>query len=216
MLVGALACFVHGLFPGSVRAGQRHYSHPPSPHGEPPYRAAGQSRPQHGRRSGRLTDASASKPVLESATFHCHATFIPTGEVIKQRRAPMETPVRISFQGSTPSEALTNLISEHLDTLERLHGRLTSCQVVVQVPDRHHRTSNLYSINIHLVLPGQYRHQYRSHATGRLAVCRSRVRRQRCLPASQAPDQGRRASSGQARSRTSHERVERTLDRPPS
>ena len=60
----------------------------------------------------------------------------------------METPVRISFQGSTPSEALSNLISEHLETLERLHGRLTSCQVVVQVPDRHHRTSNQFRVGL--------------------------------------------------------------------
>ena len=66
----------------------------------------------------------------------------------------METPVRISFQGSTPSEALSALISEETDALERYHGRLTSCQVVVKVPDRHHRNGGLYSVNIHVVLPG--------------------------------------------------------------
>ena len=66
----------------------------------------------------------------------------------------METPVRISFQGSTPSEALTNLINEHVEGLERLYGRMTSCQVVVRVPDRHHRSGGLFAVNIHIVLPG--------------------------------------------------------------
>ena len=66
----------------------------------------------------------------------------------------METALRISYQGGTPSEALNSLINDHVETLEKIHGRLTSCQVIVQVPDRHHRTSNLFSVNIHIALPG--------------------------------------------------------------
>ena len=127
----------------------------------------------------------------------------------------METPVRISFQGSTPSEGLTNLISEHLDTLERLHGRLTSCQVVVQVPDRHHRTSNLYSINIHLVLPGNIdinvdqTTQDDSRFADPVFAVNDAFRRAKRLIKEKS-----RKQRGEVKNL--HERVERTLDRPPS
>ncbi|MBN9512887.1 MAG: HPF/RaiA family ribosome-associated protein [Alphaproteobacteria bacterium] len=127
----------------------------------------------------------------------------------------METPVRISFQGSTPSEGLTNLISEHLDTLERLHGRLTSCQVVVQVPDRHHRTSNLYSINIHLVLPGNIdinvdqTPQDDSRFADPVFAVNDAFRRAKRLIKEKS-----RKQRGEVKNL--HERVERTLDRPPS
>ena len=125
----------------------------------------------------------------------------------------METPVRISFQGSTPSEGLTNLISEHLDTLERLHGRLTSCQVVVQVPDRHHRTSNLYSINIHLVLPGNidinvdHTPQDDSRFSDPVFAVNDAFRRAKRLIKEKS-----RKQRGEVKNL--HERVERTLDRP--
>ncbi|MCA0249912.1 MAG: HPF/RaiA family ribosome-associated protein [Proteobacteria bacterium] len=127
----------------------------------------------------------------------------------------METPVRISFQGSTPSEALSNLISEHLETLERLHGRLTSCQVIVQVPDRHHRTSNLYSVNIHLVLPGNidinvdHTPQDDSRFSDPVFAVNDAFRRAKRLIKEKS-----RKQRGEVKNL--HERVDRTLDRPPS
>jgi len=66
----------------------------------------------------------------------------------------METPLRISFQGSDVSEALSQMIVGHVDALEHLYGRLTACHVIIRVPDKHHRTSGLYNANIHLTLPG--------------------------------------------------------------
>ncbi len=62
----------------------------------------------------------------------------------------METPLKISFQGGDTSEALSQLITGHVGTLEQLHGRMTACHVVVKIPDKHHRTSNLFSANIHM------------------------------------------------------------------
>ena len=127
----------------------------------------------------------------------------------------METPVRISFQGSTPSESLSNLISEHLEALERLYGRLTSCQVVVQVPDRHHRTSNLYSVNIHLMLPGNidinvdHTPQADSRFSDPVFAVNDAFRRAKRLIKEKA-----RKQRGEVKNL--HERVERTLDRPPS
>ncbi|SJZ75466.1 Sigma 54 modulation protein / S30EA ribosomal protein [Enhydrobacter aerosaccus] len=65
----------------------------------------------------------------------------------------METPLRLTFHGGETSEALSTLIREHVEELERLYGRLTSCNIVVQVPDRHHRVA-LYAVNLHIVMPG--------------------------------------------------------------
>jgi len=63
----------------------------------------------------------------------------------------METPLKISFQGSIPSDALSGLIGEHAEALEKLYGRMTACHVMVQVPDRH---SGLFAVHIHITLPG--------------------------------------------------------------
>jgi ribosome-associated translation inhibitor RaiA len=62
----------------------------------------------------------------------------------------MQTPVKISFQGSQPSDALTQLIREEVDALEKVHGRLTSCHVTVRVPPRR----KFYAVNIRMTLPG--------------------------------------------------------------
>jgi ribosome-associated translation inhibitor RaiA len=66
----------------------------------------------------------------------------------------MRTPLRVSFQGSAPSDALRQMIVEHADALERFHDRLTSCHVVVKVPDDHHRSGGHYEVSIHLTMPG--------------------------------------------------------------
>ncbi len=66
----------------------------------------------------------------------------------------METSLRISFQGSDVSEALSQMIVDHVDGLEHLYGRPTACHVVIKAPDKHHRTSGHFSAHIHLTLPG--------------------------------------------------------------
>ena len=40
----------------------------------------------------------------------------------------METPLKISFQGGDASEALSGLISENVEALEKVHGRMTACR----------------------------------------------------------------------------------------
>ena len=66
----------------------------------------------------------------------------------------METPLKISFQGGDTSDALRQLVVEHVDSLEQLYGRLTACHIAIKVPDKHHRTSGLFSAKIHMTLPG--------------------------------------------------------------
>ena len=126
----------------------------------------------------------------------------------------METSLRISFQGSDTSDALRQMIVEQVDALEQLHGRLTACHVVMRVPDKHHRTSGLYSANIHMTLPGgiDINVDHTPQADDRFAS-----------PQFAVTDAFRRAKrlikdhvhKQRGAVKTLHERVDRTLDRPP-
>jgi ribosome-associated translation inhibitor RaiA len=125
----------------------------------------------------------------------------------------METPLRISFQGSDPSDALRQMIVEQVDGLEQLYGRLTACHVVIQVPDKHHRTSGLYSANIHMTLPGgidinvDHAPQGDNHFADAQAAVHDAFRRAKRLLKDRAQKQ-------RGDVKTLHERIERTLDRP--
>ena len=126
----------------------------------------------------------------------------------------METPLKISFQGGDSSEALSQLIAGHVDTLEQLHGRMTACHVVVKIPDKHHRTSNLFSANIHMTLPGgiDINIDHTPQADDRFASPQFAVndafrRAKRLLKD--------RAQKQRGEVKTLHERIERTLDQPP-
>ncbi|MSP74574.1 MAG: hypothetical protein EXR12_00415 [Rhodospirillaceae bacterium] len=126
----------------------------------------------------------------------------------------METPLKISFQGGDTSEALSQLITEHVDTLEQLYGRMTACHVAVKIPDKHHRTSNLFSANIHMTLPGgiDINIDHTPQADARFAnpqfAVNDAFRRAKRLLKDRA-----RKQRGEVK--TLHERIERTLDQPP-
>ena len=126
----------------------------------------------------------------------------------------MNTQLKISFQGSDPSEALRGMIVEHVEALEHVHGRLTACHVAIRVPDKHHRTSGLYSANIHLTLPGgiDINVDHTPQADDRFAN-----------PQFAVTDAFRRAKrlikehvhKQRGEVKTLHERIDRTLHRPP-
>lgn len=126
----------------------------------------------------------------------------------------METPLRISFQGSDVSEALNEMIVEHVDSLERLYGRLTACHVVIRVPDKRHRTGGLYSANIHLTLPGgiDVNVDHTPQADDRFSnpqfAVNDAFRRAKRLVKERAHKQ-------RGEVKKLRERVDRTLDRPP-
>jgi ribosome-associated translation inhibitor RaiA len=126
----------------------------------------------------------------------------------------METPLKISFQGGDASDALSQMITEHMEALEQLHGRMTACHVVIKIPDKHHRTSGLFSANIHMSLPGgidiNVDHTPQADdrfASPQFAVNDSFRRAKRLLK--------ERAQKQRGAVKTLHERVDRTLDRPP-
>mgnify|MGYP000181252354 CR=1 FL=1 len=126
----------------------------------------------------------------------------------------METPLKISFQGGDTSEALSQLITGHVDTLEQLYGRMTACHVVVKIPDKHHRTSNLFSANIHMTLPGgiDINIDHTPQADDRFASPQFAVndafrRAKRLLKD--------RAKKQRGEVKTLHERIERRIDQLP-
>ena len=125
----------------------------------------------------------------------------------------METSLRISFQGSETSDALREMIVEQVDALEQLYGRLTACHVVMRVPDKHHRTSGLYSANIHMTLPGgidiNVDHTPQADdrfASPQFAVTDAFRRAKRLMK--------ERVHKQRGAVKTLHERIDRTLDRP--
>jgi ribosome-associated translation inhibitor RaiA len=67
--------------------------------------------------------------------------------------AQMETTLQIDFQGMEPQESLRAEIARHVAALEKRYGRITACRVAVKDPGQHHRTSGLFEVHIHLVLP---------------------------------------------------------------
>lgn len=122
----------------------------------------------------------------------------------------METSLKISFQDSATSEAMTALITEQVASLEKLYGRMTSCHVVVRIPDRQ---SGFFAVHIHAAVPGG----------GDLNIDHTPSMDERFRePAFAVSDAFRRAKrqlkSYASRKRgdvkTLRERIERTLDRP--
>ena len=124
----------------------------------------------------------------------------------------METPVKIGFQGSDPSEALTQLIHEEVEALEHVFGRLTSCQVTVRVPDNHHRTG-FYSVNIHLAMPGHVdvNVDHRSDDDDRFTIPQFAINDAFRRAKRQIQDHARKM---RGETKTLHKRFDRTLDEP--
>jgi cold shock CspA family protein/ribosome-associated translation inhibitor RaiA len=67
----------------------------------------------------------------------------------------MQRPVQITFRNMEPSPAIEGDVRERAELLDTLFDRLTSCQVVVEAPHRHHHKGNLYHVRIHLGVPGR-------------------------------------------------------------
>src|SRR4051794_21521632 len=124
----------------------------------------------------------------------------------------METPLKISFQGGAASEAISTLISENVEALEKLYGRMTACHVVVRVPDHHHRTAQ-FTVNVHLTLPGgidvtiDHAPQGDNHFADAPAAVHDAFRRAKRLLKD-------RVSKQRGDVKTLHERIERTIDQP--
>jgi ribosome-associated translation inhibitor RaiA len=129
---------------------------------------------------------------------------------MKTWESAMETPLKISFQGGNTSDALTALISTHVEALEKLYGRMTACHVMVQVPDK---LNGPFAVHVHMSLPGgmDLNVDHTPKADDRFfdpqfAVNDAFRRTKRALRD--------RAQKRRGDVKTLHERIERRLERP--
>ena len=66
----------------------------------------------------------------------------------------MQVPVQIVLK-SVPQPVLARAeILKAAGTLERFHGRITSCRVAVSKPDARHRQGGIFDVHIRLRVPG--------------------------------------------------------------
>lgn len=67
----------------------------------------------------------------------------------------MQEPLRITFQGMDPSEAVEQRVREKAKELERFHDRITGCNVTIQASNQRRRSGNLYAVHVVLHVPGK-------------------------------------------------------------
>lgn len=67
----------------------------------------------------------------------------------------MPIPMQITFRNMLPSPAVRTRIREHVEQLDRFHGRIMSCRVVVRAPHRRQHKGRLYHVSIDLKVPGR-------------------------------------------------------------
>ena len=66
----------------------------------------------------------------------------------------MQVPLQITFRNMRHSDNVARWIETHVEHLETLYERIISCQVVVDIPHRHHESGNLYQVRIDLSVSG--------------------------------------------------------------
>ena len=66
----------------------------------------------------------------------------------------MKLPLQVTFRHMDPSPAIEANIRERAARLDRFHGRITGCHVVVEAPHRRHAKGKLYTVRVDLVVPG--------------------------------------------------------------
>jgi cold shock CspA family protein/ribosome-associated translation inhibitor RaiA len=65
----------------------------------------------------------------------------------------MQTPLQITFRHMEPSPAVEAHVREHVGRLERFHGRITGCHVVIEAPAGHRNKGAPFDIRIELTVP---------------------------------------------------------------
>jgi len=67
----------------------------------------------------------------------------------------MQVPLQITFCDIPSSSAIEEAIGKEASWLDQYYGRVIGCKVIVSKPHRHRHTGSLYSIAIHLTVPGR-------------------------------------------------------------
>jgi ribosome-associated translation inhibitor RaiA len=66
----------------------------------------------------------------------------------------MQIEPEIALRHVELTEAAEELIREGIADLDKAYDRLTSCHLMVDMPERRHQTGNLYHVRIDLRMPG--------------------------------------------------------------
>lgn len=66
----------------------------------------------------------------------------------------MQIPVDITFKEIGKSEALEARVRDWVEKLERVYDRIVRCEVLIEVPHRHHRNGRQYHVRVRLTVPG--------------------------------------------------------------
>ncbi|MDR3401327.1 MAG: HPF/RaiA family ribosome-associated protein [Chthoniobacter sp.] len=64
-------------------------------------------------------------------------------------------PAQITFRNMLPSDAVATRIQEETDKLSKYFDRITSCSVIIEAPQKHHRHGEPFHIHIELCVPGK-------------------------------------------------------------
>jgi cold shock CspA family protein/ribosome-associated translation inhibitor RaiA len=67
----------------------------------------------------------------------------------------MELPLSVTFRGMESSPAIETDVGRYIEKLERRYGRIVSCRVVVEAPNKRHVKGNLYRVSVDLKVPGR-------------------------------------------------------------
>jgi len=66
----------------------------------------------------------------------------------------METEPQILFERFEPSQSLRDRVDAEIAKLDQIYDRITACRVAIRADSGPRQNAELYSVHIHLVLPG--------------------------------------------------------------
>ncbi len=66
----------------------------------------------------------------------------------------MQSPLKLTLHGVDHSEALETRIRSKVEKLEEFFSHITSCQVVVEMPHKHHHQGRQFNVRIDIGVPG--------------------------------------------------------------
>ncbi len=76
----------------------------------------------------------------------------------------MQSPLRLTIHGIDHSEALEMHIRTKVEKLEKFFDHITSCNVTVEMPHKHHQQRKQFNVRIDISVPGNEIVVNRDHA----------------------------------------------------
>jgi cold shock CspA family protein/ribosome-associated translation inhibitor RaiA len=67
----------------------------------------------------------------------------------------MILPVQVTFRNMESSEAVKRWVREEARKLDEFYSKITGCRVVVELPNRHRKSGNLFHVRVDLTVPGR-------------------------------------------------------------